>query len=114
MSPEAATPLSSGSVTASCPVCTRPLPPGRRSRLYCSEACRQAAWRRRHAATLQPPALASKQPRRPVSVYICPECEARYLGEQYGADCHVFCRTAGIGADCPFCGEPVGYDELVR
>lgn len=112
MSPKAASPSRNGTVTVGCRVCEAPLPPGRGSRLYCSEACRQAAWRRRHTATLQPPKLAPKQPRRPVSVYICPDCEARYLGEQYCADCHRFCRAAGVGGYCPCCGEPVAYDEL--
>ena len=114
MSPKADTTLHNGTVTAKCPVCAAPLPSGRRSRLYCSEACRQAAWRLRHGPNLQPPVLAPKQPRRPVSVYICPDCDARYLGEQYCADCHVFCRSAGVGGYCPCCDEPVAYHELTQ
>ncbi|MDA8395013.1 MAG: hypothetical protein M0T72_07195 [Candidatus Dormibacteraeota bacterium] len=49
-----------------------------------------------------------------MSVYVCPECEARYLGEQYCPDCNTFCQTAGVGGRCPCCDEPVAYDELVR
>ncbi len=40
-------PSRNGTVTASCGVCDAPLPTGRQ-RLWCSDACRQSAWRRRH------------------------------------------------------------------
>lgn len=114
MSPEAAVPWGNGNVTVSCLVCVEPLPPGRKSRRYCSDACRQAAWRRRHEDSREPPALQPREPRRPVSVYICPKCETRYLGEQYCPDCHDFCEGAGVGGYCPCCDQPVGYRELAR
>jgi predicted nucleic acid-binding Zn ribbon protein len=108
-----ASPSRNGGVTVACAACGEPMAPSARRR-FCSEACRQSAWRRRHAAPLQPPALPPQEPRRPVSVYICPECETRYLGEQWCPDCHRFCRGAGVGGHCPCCDEPVAYDELVR
>ena len=79
--------------TIPCPVCAQPFTPVGRQRV-CSTACRQAAWRRRHSAT--PPAI----PRRAapvVTVYECPSCEARFLGEQRCPDCGLFCRRIGPG-----------------
>jgi endogenous inhibitor of DNA gyrase (YacG/DUF329 family) len=97
-----------------CPVCGTPVERSGR-RLYCSEACRVAAFRRRHAdAALAPPRLPPGTPRRSVSVYVCPSCDARYLGQQRCDACNVFCRSAGPGGRCPACDEPVGYEELER
>jgi hypothetical protein len=46
---------------------------------FCSTACRQTAWRRRHPTSL--PSIPPRSPR-PSTVYECPACETRYLGEQ--------------------------------
>ncbi len=46
-------PSRNGTVTASCGVCGAPLPTGKQ-RLWCSDACRQSAWRRRHTTTVAP------------------------------------------------------------
>ena len=102
-----------GNVTDRCVVCDGPLPPGR-ARTTCSDRCRQAAWRRRH----QPPGLASPplpagRPRKPVTVYECPVCAARQLGEQYCSDCHSFMTRVGTGGMSPCCGEPITFDELI-
>jgi len=97
---------------ATCPVCGRPFRPGGRRR-FCSAACRQTAWRRRHAAAGPPvPALPPRPPRAAV-VYECPRCEARSLGEQRCPDCRVFCRRVGPGGRCPHCDEPVAVADLL-
>lgn len=105
-------PSRNGSVTDSCLVCHGPLPAGR-PRTTCSDKCRQAAWRRRH----QPPAplavLPAPRPRRPGTVYACPICDTRYLGEQYCHDCHTFCQRIGYGGTCPCCEQPVAHNELL-
>src|SRR5205814_1504204 len=72
-SPESAMPSRNGSVTAGCLVCGEPLPAGR-ARTTCSDACRQAAWRRRHQPALTPPPLPAGRPRKPTTVYECPAC----------------------------------------
>lgn len=41
------------------------------------------------------------------TVYQCPECEERYLGE------HVFCRRLGVGGSCPNCDEAVAVMDLM-
>lgn len=47
------------------------------------------------------------------TVYQCPECEERYLGEQYCCDCGTFCRRLGAGGPCPCCGEAISVTELL-
>ena len=94
------------SVTASCGLCGEVLPAGR-TRSWCSASCRQAAWRRRQAAPR--PALAAKVD----TVYECPDCETRYLGEQRCPECNRWCRKLGAGAPCPHCEEFVAVSDLV-
>ena len=101
------TPCVTINVTMQCSVCGHPFPASGRRR-YCSDACRQAAWRHRHAA---PPAPATPVPK-PAVVYECPTCEARYLGEQRCPDCNTFCRRLGPGGPCPHCDEPVAITDL--
>ena len=89
--------------TIACPICGRPFQVVGRQR-YCSTACRQAAWRRRHPAPLPP--LPTRSPR-VATVYQCPACETRLLGQQRCADCGVFARRLGPGGPCPHCDEPL-------
>lgn len=102
-------PYRNDGVTMPCPRCTRTFIPLGRQR-YCSAACRQATWRRRHAPTL--PALPPRVPRAG-TVYECPACGARFLGEQRCPDCHQFCRRVGPGGSCPHCDEPVALADLL-
>jgi hypothetical protein len=100
------------SVTATCLVCDRPLPAGRK-RTTCSDACRQALWRKRNQPESTPPALPAAEPRKAHTVYECPDCDARLLGSQFCEDCHTFMRRLGAGGISPCCGEPVTFDELL-
>lgn len=95
-----------------CVVCGKPLGPGQRQ--YCGNAHRQAAYRRRHHVQHAPevqPALGS---RRESTVYECPDCETRFLGSQYCADCHTFARRVGPGGSCPNCDEAVAIADLIK
>lgn len=102
-------PVRNVGVTTPCPVCRAPFTPVGRQRV-CSAACRQAAWRSRHGVP-----LASIPPRasRAATIYECPSCETRYLGEQRCPECAIFCRKLGPGAPCPHCDEPVLLADLV-
>jgi len=92
-----------------CPRCGRPFTPVGRQQ-FCAAACRQAAWRQRHAPP--PPALPIRAPRT-ATVYECPVCGARFLGAQRCPDCQQFCRRVGTGGACPHCDEPVALTELL-
>ena len=100
--------------TRVCAVCDGPLPAGR-ARRWCSDACRQAAYRARHARpVIAPPPIPASAPRRPHTVYECPDCGNRALGTQRCEDCNIFMTRVGIGGISPCCGEPVAYEELVH
>jgi len=60
-----------------CPACGEPFTPAGR-RQWCSDACGQAAWRRRHHATA--PAASPGPASRDATIYQCPDCDQRYLG----------------------------------
>jgi hypothetical protein len=100
-----------------CPVCRAAVTSARAR--YCSDACKQRAYRRRQtddtgldldALTAD---LRSRQALVTRTVYECPSCETRLLGEQRCPDCHVFCRRLGLGGPCPHCDEPVTLAELL-
>ncbi len=101
------------SVTATCGACAGPLPAGR-ARDWCSDACRQSAWRRRHQPAVTAPELPPARPRKPGTVYECADCGTRQLGQQRCEDCGVFMHRVGPGGLCPCCDEPVAYTELLQ
>jgi hypothetical protein len=98
-----------GETTTPCAICgTRFQPIGRQR--FCKPACRQAAWRRRHPTPLPPVPVHAP---RHSTVYQCPSCDSRYLGDQYCTDCGRFCRRVGAGGLCPACDEPVAITDLL-
>ena len=103
------TTLRNASETIACALCGTPFQPVGRQR-FCTPAHRQAAWRRRHPSPLLP--VPAHTPR-PTTVYQCPECDSRYLGDQYCSDCRQFCRRVGAGGLCPACEEPVAISDLL-
>lgn len=95
-----------------CPVCGSPFTPGGRRR-FCSDACRTAAWRRRHGA-VRPIVIVPAAPRRvSLTVYECDGCGVRTVGSQRCSECSTFMRRVGIGGTCPGCDEVVTVAELV-
>jgi hypothetical protein len=100
--------------TSACPVCASPFTPIRRQR-YCTPACRQAAWRARHPdpATTPVTAVAARTPRRDITVYQCPECDVRQLGQQWCHDCHRPCARVDIGGLCPHCDQPITISDIL-
>ena len=105
-------PLRGEPAAASCPVCATSFAPAANQR-YCSKACRDTAWRRRHQAP--PPAVAvpAATPRGAFTVYECSGCGTRSLGSQRCEDCGSFMRRVGIGGRCPHCDEAIALDELL-
>lgn len=102
-------PLRNDSETMACALCGTPFQPVGRQR-FCTPAHRQVAWRRRHPTPL--PTVPAHTPRQ-TTVYQCPACESRYLGDQYCGDCGQFCRRVGVGGLCPACDEPVAISDLL-
>ena len=109
----AGTPSRDDGVTiGTCPACGQAFTPAGRRR-HCSDACRQAAWRRRHAPAVPAPPLPPPGRKRASTVYECGQCGNRALGTQRCDDCHTFMTAAGIGGLCPCCDEPVTIKELI-
>lgn len=100
-----------------CPVCQTAITSARAR--YCSDACKQRAYRLRQTDTtpLDLDALTADLRSRHTlvtrTVYECSSCEARLLGAQRCQDCHVFCRRVGLGGVCPHCDEPITLAELL-
>lgn len=105
------------STAESCAVCSRAVP-SRKAR-YCSRACQQRAYRLRQdpRTTLTERGLRQDlQRRRSVAahtLYECPTCQERFLGERRCPDCNRFCRALGPGGLCPHCDEPILAAELL-
>jgi hypothetical protein len=99
--------------TSTCPACATTFTPIRRQR-YCTPACRQAAWRARHADPIPQPAavVPPRTPRRANSVYQCHTCDTRHLGQQWCPDCHRPCSRIDFGAPCPHCDEPITISDI--
>lgn len=107
-------PSRNDTVTASCGVCSSALPTGR-NRQWCSDACRQSAWRQRHQPpNASPLELPPARPRQTSTIYECPECETRLLGTQRCEDCATFMRRLGPGGLCPCCDTPITIEELLQ
>jgi hypothetical protein len=86
---------------------------------YCSDACKQHAYRLRHPS-VAPPALDAvtadfrrRQALVAHTIYECPSCETRYLAERRCPDCHLFCRRLGLGGPCPHCDDLVLVAEIL-
>jgi len=101
----------------SCPVCQASISSARAR--YCSDACKQRAYRLRQPDRTPldldalPAALRARQVLVTRTVYACPACEARFLGDQRCPDCYVCCRRLGLGGPCPHCDDPVTLAELL-
>jgi hypothetical protein len=100
--------------TAACPACGQPFTPAGRRR-WCSDACRQAGWRRQQTA---PPAgttavLPAARTTRDHTIYQCGDCGQRYLAQQWCQDCARPCQRIGAGGTCPHCDEPVAISDLI-
>ena len=106
-----------GSAGRQCPICQTATVPARAR--YCSAACKQRAYRLRRTAVVPPDLteLATDPRRRQArvahTVYECPSCQTRLLGDRRCPDCHIFCRRLGLGGLCSHCDEPVLIAELL-
>ena len=98
-----------------CLVCGKAL--GSRRARYCSRAHQQRAFRLRHIEVPDLPRLRQELRRRRVllaqTVYECPRCGERLVGERRCPDCRLFCRAIGLGGHCPECDTTVLLVDLL-
>ena len=86
---------------------------------YCSNACRQRAYRLRHSRsnrlTLTDLAAQLLREQRLIAqtVYECPSCQERFLGERRCGDCNQWCRKVGLGGQCSGCDELLTVIDLI-
>ena len=85
---------------------------------YCSRAHQQRAFRLRHQSSL--PDLQrlrqELQRRRAVvaqTVYQCPSCGERLVGERRCPECNLFSRAIGLGGHCPERDTPLLLVDLL-
>jgi predicted RNA-binding Zn-ribbon protein involved in translation (DUF1610 family) len=98
--------------TMVCPTCQTHFTPTGRQR-YCGTPCRKTAFRRRHQNPPITVAVPTAQPRRQNTIYECPNCGERLLGEQRCQQCATFTRRVGIGGPCPHCDGAVAVGDLL-
>ena len=103
--------MATNATLRTCQVCGKAFAASRRVARFCTQACTQKAYRLRHQQPLERPPLPKRLPSHS-KVYECPNCDARYLGEQRCSECGVFCRLVGPGGECPHCSQPVALNDL--
>lgn len=115
MSTERSAPASRDSfATRQCPACGEDFEAQRLDQQFCHPSCRKKAWRRRRQAPpVTSPVPPPGPPRRPITVYECPDCGNRALGTQRCDACNTFGQKVGIGGLCPHCYEPVAMSDLL-
>jgi hypothetical protein len=101
-----------------CPVCTDTFPIDGRG-IYCTPKCRQRAYRLRHRQTDQPTLsnltaqLRREQRLVAQTVYECPSCQQRFLGERRCDECNQWCRNVGLGGNCSGCDDVLTVSDLI-
>jgi hypothetical protein len=106
-------------VSHTCPSCGG-TPPSTRS-IYCKPACKQLAYRLRRRtlhSSVDPSILRRELQRRRLlvahTVYECPRCSDRFLGERRCGDCNVYARSIGLGGSCPDCDTVILLADLLE
>jgi hypothetical protein len=101
-----------------CVICGSPLS-GSRAR-FCSAACKQLAYRlrRQPEPTADLAALRQDLQHRRVlarhTVYECPSCGERFVGERRCSACGLFGRAVGLGGHCSECDAPIVFAEVLE
>ena len=110
-------PSEDGLGTRTCPMCDAVLSNTRAT--FCSAACKQRAFRMRQQQSVVPTeAMIRQQLKRQRilathTVYECPSCQERFVGERRCPSCQLFCRALGVGGRCPTCDDPILLSDLL-
>jgi hypothetical protein len=108
----------SSSSSAGCLVCDAPLADARAR--FCSPAHRQLAYRLRRRESTAPnePDLRHQLQRQrrltAHTIYQCPQCQERFVGERRCPSCQLFSRSVGLGGRCPECDQPILLADLLE
>jgi hypothetical protein len=111
-------PSRTGISSRTCLICAAALSPSQKR--YCTRACQQQAYRLRHHQPLRPDlaTLHTELKRRKLltehTVYECPKCETRTLGQQRCTDCNSFACALGLGGLCPDCDAVLLLSDLLE
>jgi hypothetical protein len=87
---------------------------------FCSPAHRQLAYRLRRRYSRQPDEahvrreLQRQRRLTTHTVYECPRCDERFVGERRCPSCHLFGRSLGVGGHCPECDQPILLSDLLE
>jgi ribosomal protein L32 len=101
-----------------CPMCGDTFPIDGRS-IYCTPVCRQRAFRLRNRSenrqtlTALATTLRRQQRLTAQTVYECPACSERFLGQRRCDDCNLWCRKVGLGGECSNCAEILTIADLL-
>jgi len=101
-----------------CPLCNTTFPIDGRG-IYCTPKCRQRAYRLRHRQadhpTLSDLAAKLRREQRLIAqtVYECPSCQERFLGERRCDECNQWCRNVGLGSNCSGCDDVLTVSDLI-
>jgi hypothetical protein len=99
-------------------MCDRTFPVQGRGR-YCGPTCRQRAFRLRRSQANRPTLthltdrLRRAQRLIQQTVYECPSCSERFLGQRRCGDCNLMCRKVGLGGECGSCAELLTIADLL-
>ena len=99
-------------------MCSRTFPVEGRA-IYCGPTCRQRAFRLRHRqthrSTLTDLANTLRREQRLIAqtVYECPSCQERFLGERRCDGCNLMCRKLGLGGRCSGCDDVLTVGDLI-
>jgi hypothetical protein len=101
-----------------CPMCERTVPVQGRG-TYCGPACRQRAFRLRRRQANRPThvTLTNRLRREQLliaqTVYECPSCSERFVGDRRCGECNRMCRKVGLGGECSACSEILTIADLL-
>jgi hypothetical protein len=101
-----------------CLVCGKSLADARAR--FCSPAHKQLAYRlrRRQTPAADEPVLRRQLQRQgrltAHTIYECPQCQERFVGERRCSSCQLFCRSLGLGGHCPECDLPILLSDLLE
>jgi hypothetical protein len=86
---------------------------------FCSPAHKQLGYRLRRQARAVPNEsdlrrhLQRQRRLMAHTVYECPSCSERFVGERRCPSCQLFSRAVGLGGHCPECEQPVLLSDLL-